>query len=107
MSGKRLKSAYELAMERLKEQDRERGVDEAAPLSDAQKREIEDLRARTRARLAELEILHHKALTAAGGDPDRIRELEDGYRQDRARAEAALESAVARVRAGRPGRLED
>jgi len=107
MTEKKLKSAYELAMERLRRQDHERGTAENIPLDEAQKAEIADLRARTRARRAEMEILHRKDLAAAAGDPERTREIEQRYRVDRDRLESALESAIARVRSGRPGRLEE
>jgi hypothetical protein len=107
MSGDKLKSAYELAMERLQKADRDRGVESSGPLSDAQKREIADLRERAQARVAELEILHRKALDEAGGDPKHAGELDRRYRADRERIDANLESAIARVRAGKPGRLED
>ena len=48
------KSAYELAMERLRALDRESGVAEARP-SEAQKREIAEARRVAAARLAERE----------------------------------------------------
>jgi hypothetical protein len=107
MSEKRLKSAYELAIERLRSKDREQGVQERAPLDDRQRREIADLRTRSKARLAELEILRDKDLAASGGDPARMEEIDSGYRRDRARIESDLETAIERVRAGKPGRIED
>lgn len=107
MSGDKLKSAYEIAMERLRKADRDQGVETGGPLSDDQKREIADLRERAKARIAEIEILHRKAMAEAGGDPKRRAELEERYRADRERVESGLESAVARVRSGKPGRLDD
>ena len=74
----RLKSAYELAMERLRAKDREAGVQESAPLNEEQK-----------ARIAEV-----------GGDPEKAREIEDRYRVDRDRVERKLESDVSRIRRG-------
>lgn len=107
-ASKKLKSAYELAMERLTAQDREHGDEPHAPLDDAQKQEIGDLRTRAQAQLAELEILNRKNVArAAGGDPAALQELDERYRRDRDRIESALESAIARVRAGKPGRIED
>ncbi len=96
-----LKSAYELAMERLKARDREEGVEESKPLTRAQKDEIARLRREAEAKLAEMEILHRKDLEAAGADPEKVADLEEKHRKDRARVESRLESAVARVRAGR------
>jgi hypothetical protein len=95
---KRLKSAYELAMERLRAEDREAGVEEAKPLTPRQKQKIAELRQNTKAKLAELEILHRKNLAAAQGDPAKIEELEDHHRVDRGRVQSALEEAVARVK---------
>jgi ABC-type microcin C transport system permease subunit YejB len=93
-----LKSAYELAMERLKKKDKEEGVEEDRPLTEREKAEITELRQNARAKLAEMEILHRKALS--GVEPDKIAEIEEKYRTDRARVESRLESAVAKVRRG-------
>jgi hypothetical protein len=95
-----LKSAYELAMERLKAKDREEGIPEDAPLTDAQKERIAELRREAKAKLAEMEILHRKNLTAAGGDPAAVAKIEENYATDRARAQSRLESAIAKVRRG-------
>ncbi len=96
---KPLKSAYELAMERLRSRDREEGVEEERPLDEAQKAEIARLRQEARAKLAEMEILHRKDRMATGGDPEKLAELEERYRTDRTRVESKLESAIAKVRA--------
>ena len=96
---KPLKSAVELAMERLAAQDERRG-ERHRPLSEAQKREIAALREEARAKLAEIEIMHNKTLAAAAGDPDKLAEAEEHYRIDRERIESSLESKIARVRRG-------
>jgi len=93
-----LKSAYELAMERLRAKDREAGVEQRGPLSEPGKTEIARLRAEAKAKLAELEILHEKEAVSVAGDPEKSRELERHYRIDRRRVESNLESAVAAVR---------
>ncbi len=93
-----LKSAYELAMERLRAKDREDGVPESKPLTDTERRRIADLRAEAQAKLAEMEILHRKDLAQAAGDPEKVREMEEKYRIDRERVESRLESAIAKVR---------
>ena len=96
-----LKSAYELAMERLKAKDREAGIDEPIPLSDAQKAKIAELRQAAKAKLAEIEIMHHKRLAAAvSGDPEEIAKLEEQFRVDRGRVESKLESDIAVVKRG-------
>ena len=96
----RLKSAYELAMERLRAKDREEGVQESAPLNEEQKARIAELRAGAKAKLAEIEILRKKSLAEVGGDPEKAREIEDRYRVDRDRVERKLESDVSRIRRG-------
>jgi len=95
---KPLKSAYELAMERLRTKDREDGVEESKPLSDEQRHRITELRAESQAKLAEMEILHRKDVASAGGDPEKLRDLEEKYRIDRERVDSRLESAIAKVR---------
>lgn len=93
-----LKSAYELAMERLRAKDRSEGVAEEKPLTDEQKREIARLRQEAKAKLAELEILHRKNLAAAGGDPAEVAKTEENYLRDRARIEERMETKVKQVR---------
>jgi len=100
MSEPPLKSAFELAMERLKAKDRDEGVPEEAPLTPDQKGRIAELRRDAQAKLAELEILHRKNVAAAGGDPEATAKVEENYATDRGRVESRLESAVARVRRG-------
>ena len=103
---KPLKSAYELAMERLRSRDREEGIEATAPLTEEQKSEIARLRQEAKAKLAEVEILHKDALPSAQGDPEKIRVMEEKYRIDRERIESRLESAIARVRRGGPASKE-
>ncbi len=93
-----LKSAYELAMERLRAEDSEHGVAPVRSLSEEQKAAIADARTAVTSKLAELEILFAKHLAAAGGDPSQIAELETNYAIDRERAESSLESKIARIR---------
>jgi len=93
-----LKSAYELAMERLRQQDREAGVEAPKPLSQAQKKKIARLRKEAEAKLAELEIMYRKDLAATGGDPEKIRELNEHLETDRNRVESTMEAAIEKVR---------
>lgn len=90
-----MKSAYELALERLESQGIERP--RATSLSDATKQAIAEARRVTEAKLAELEILHRDQL-AKLGDPAARDEQESRYRRDRERVEAEGERAVARLR---------
>jgi len=94
-----LKSAYELAMERLQAKDREAGADERKALTREQKETIADLRQKAKARLAEIEILHRKELAGAT-DPEQLTKLEERYEIDRRRVNSRLETSVARVRRG-------
>jgi hypothetical protein len=98
-----LKSAYELAMERLRAKDKDAGIEEERPLTEAQKEEIARLRKDAQAKLAELEILHRKAvagLTYDPAKPDAASTLEERYRTDRARVESRLESSIEKVKKG-------
>ena len=93
-----LKSAYELAMERLEANDRESGVEAAPPLTARQKRSIAGLRRDAEAKLAELEILFGKNVAAAEGEPEKTAELAEHHRIDRRRVESSLESAIAKIK---------
>ena len=93
-----LKSAYELAMERLRKNDREAGIEESRPLTAAQKKKIADLRVKAKAELAELEILRHKRLEDAAADPVKLQEVEEHEAIDRKRVESRLEASVKKVR---------
>lgn len=100
-----LKSAYELAMERLQAQDREAGIDEPTRLTDDQKETIAELRQKAKAKLAEIDIMHREQMAAAvAGDPEEIAKIEERVRVDRGRVESKLESDIALVKRGdRPG----
>jgi hypothetical protein len=97
MADKPLKSAFELAMERLNAKDREEGVEAPAALTKAQKEKIAELRAEAQAKLAEIEILHRKSVAAAA-DPAAVVKLEENYAIDRGRVESRRDDAIARVR---------
>ena len=100
-----LKSAYELAMERLRAKDRDAGVDEPLRLTDDQKETIAELRQTAKAKLAEIEIMHRNQMaTAVAGDPEEIAKIEERFRVDRGRVESKLESDIALVKRGQtPG----
>lgn len=92
---KGMKSAYELALERLEAQGIERPREDA--LSDEQKRAIAEARQFTKSKLAELEILHRdkmKKLT----DSVKLDEQEEFYRREKERLTNEGESRVARLR---------
>jgi len=95
---KPLKSSYELALERLAERDRKAGVTPARPLTDRQKKRIATLRRNAEAKLAELEILHRKDIEQAGGDPQKLAELEQQHATDRRRVDSRLATEIERVK---------
>jgi hypothetical protein len=80
---KPMKSAYELAMERLRKHDEDEGVVQKA-LTDDQKAAVAELRTVYKAKLAELEILH-QGRSRATVDPAERQALEDEYRRQRER----------------------
>jgi hypothetical protein len=74
------KSAYELAMERLRRKDAESGVEERA-LSEEQRAEIAEIKRVYAAKIAETEILHKSQLSTVW-DPEERAKLEQGHRRD-------------------------
>ena len=94
-----MKSAYEIAMEKLRKQDAERG--ETQPLlTRKQKDEIAQIRQHYQAKLAEREILYQSELrrARASKDPEAVRPVEEGYRRDRSRIENDMEAKIRAVR---------
>ena len=96
MSGEEPKSAYELAMERLRKKDQESGASEA-PVSEERKKAVAEIRRLYEARLAEVEILHRSNL-AKTQDPEARSALEEGYRRDRERLLGEREGKIEKAR---------
>ena len=90
------KSAYELAMERLRKQDAEAGAIQR-PLTDEQRDAIAEARRVAEARVAEREILHQSAVRGVV-DPESREELERQYRRDRDRIQSDLDRKIAEIR---------
>src|SRR3989442_763145 len=80
MSGDTPKTAFELAMERLRQKDREVGVEER-PLTDEQKTSIAEVRRFYQAKVAEREILHRDALAKARSREE-VEKLDGALRRD-------------------------
>jgi len=99
MSNDAPKSAYELAMARLRQKDAEAGV-VTGPVSDEQKAEIAEVRSRAEARIAELKILHQSTI-AALFDPDARALAEAELRRELQRVDEDRESKIARIREAR------
>ena len=90
------KSAYELAMERLRQKDREAGVKER-PLTDEQKAAIAEARQVYQARIAEREILHRDALGKAQSREE-VEKLEAELARDRDRLASDRDRKVAEIK---------
>jgi len=93
--GTGVKSAYELALERLDAQGIARPREEA--LSGAVKGEIAAVRQKAEARLAELEILHRDRLKKTF-DPEARRQEEEDYLRERRRIEEDRDRRVERAK---------
>ena len=96
MSDEAPKSAYELAMERLRKKDRDEGVSER-PLSAEQREAIAEARRVAEARLAEREILYQSAVRRIA-DPEAAATLEEEYRRDRERIASDRDQKIAAIR---------
>jgi len=91
-----MKTAYELAMERLKKKDEEAGI-EAQPLTDAQKTQIAEIRNFYEAKLAEVQVMHHSKIISVY-DPAERETLEKEYRRERERLGDERDRKVAKAR---------
>lgn len=90
-----MKSAYELALERMERDGIERPREES--LSGAVREEMAEVRRRAEAKLAELEILHRDKLKGLY-DPAARDEQEEQYRRERERIESERERKLAALR---------
>ena len=90
------KSALELALERLKKQDAEAGVEQKA-LTDEQRAAIAEARSVYDAQVAQRRIMHQSA-TAAVFDPQQLAQLHEEFRRDLAQFESDRDAKVRRIR---------
>jgi hypothetical protein len=93
---KAVKSAYELAMERFKKQDKEAGI-ERKPLTEEQKAAIAEIRNFYEAKLAEAELLHQDRMLATLDPAERAKRDEE-YRRDRERLSTERDAKIAKAR---------
>lgn len=93
-----MKSAYELAMERLRKQDEEAGV-EPASLTDAQKAAIAEVRNFYDSKMAEQEVLQQSSLRRTF-DPAEREAIETEFRRDRERLTSERDAKIAKIRRG-------
>ncbi|HEY3761472.1 MAG TPA: hypothetical protein VGN23_06965 [Verrucomicrobiae bacterium] len=89
-----MKTAYELAMERLNKSA------PAAKLSDAQKKELAELDSKYAAKIAEREIALNSEITKTN-DPEAGQLLRQQLANDRKKLQAELEDKKERVRNGK------
>ena len=90
------KSAYELAMERLRRKDVEQGVEERA-VTDEQKTEIAEIRRVYSAKVAEAEILYKSSLMSTF-EPEARMKREAEHRRDLQRLHDDLERKLVKIR---------
>jgi len=91
------KSAYELAMERLRKNDADAGI-ERQQVTDEQKAAIAEIRNFYQAKLAELEVLQQGKLRMMM-DPEERAAREAEYRRDRERLATERDNKIAKARA--------
>jgi hypothetical protein len=93
------KSAYELAMARLRQKDKDAGIEERA-VTEEQRSRIAEIRKFYEAKLAEREILHKSTLRKAeGAEPEALEALEAEYRRDRERLVSERDRKIDEARA--------
>jgi hypothetical protein len=90
------KSAYELAMERLRKQDADAGV-ERRPVTAAQRAAIAEIRNFYEAKLAELDVMHQSKMRASV-DPEARAALEQDFRRERERLTTERDAKVEKAR---------
>ena len=90
------KSAYELAMERLRQKDADAGVTRQV-VTDAQKTAVAEVKTFYEAKLAELEVLHQGQLRRLL-DVEQRDVLEAQYQRDRERLVAERDAKIEKVR---------
>jgi hypothetical protein len=90
------KSAYELAMEKLKKKDAESGV-EAQVLTDAQRTAIADAKSLYEARVAERRIMHQSSV-AGVFDPAELQAREIELRRDLERFASERDAKIQKIR---------
>jgi hypothetical protein len=95
-----LKSAVELAMERLREKDRASQTDAPRTLTGEQKQAIAEVRRRYEARIAETGILQADGLAKARerGDLEKLATLDEEHRREIASLEEKRDAEIQRIR---------
>ena len=92
------RSAYELAMERLRMQDADAGI-EIVPLTEQQRDAIAEVRNFYESKAAERDVLHQSEMRRVA-EPDARALLEEQYSRDRERLTSERDSKIAKIRRG-------
>jgi hypothetical protein len=93
------KSAFEIAMERLRKKDADAGVSEQQ-LTDSQRQQIAEVRKICDAKLAEIEILF-KGKLAAVADAEALQTVDAARKRDIQHATDERDRKIAKIRAAR------
>ena len=91
-----LKSALQIAMERLRKSDEQAGI-QSQPLTDEQKAAISEIRNFYQAKIAEQEVLHQSRVRRTA-DPAQRTALEDEWRHERERLSSERDTKIEKVR---------
>src|SRR5437870_949296 len=98
MSDQSPRTAFDIAMERLRRKDAEDGV-EQRPRTEEQKAAIAEVRSVYDAKLAQEEVMH-KSTLARTFDAEARTALEAGYQRERARLVSERDAKIERIRTG-------
>jgi hypothetical protein len=92
------KSAFELAMERLRKKDAEEGVT-AKPLTDEHKAAIVEVRSLYDSKIAEQDVLQQSAMKSMiGADPAEVEEISRRFRRERERLASERDAKIEAIR---------
>jgi hypothetical protein len=94
------KSAYELAMERLRQKDAEEGTS-ILPLSESQRQAIAEVRRFYEAKLAQEDVLHQSSMRATL-EPSERETLGEQFRRERERLASERDAKIEKIRRGEP-----
>lgn len=94
----RLKSSFELAMERLRQKDAEAGIT-MRPLSEAEKAQIAEIRNFYEAKIAEQQVMHQSRV-AKIIDPAGREALDAEFRMENERLTAERDRKIEKIREG-------
>ena len=92
------KTAYELAMERLRKKDQDEGVT-VVPLTEAQRTQIAEIRNFYEAKIAELKVLHESTMRRSVDVAER-ETLDQQHRRELEHLTSARDAKVEKVRRG-------